>query len=68
MPESIEETVFTVARDGKAIAPYVGSRESAEVDVARIQGAMRVAKLEPNVYLGIVTKTTTYGAPEPIEQ
>lgn len=66
MPEPIKETVWTVARDGAAISSYVGSRESAEVDLARIQGAMRAAMLEPDVTLATVVKTTTYGDPEPV--
>lgn len=65
MAEPTEETMWTVARGGDAIGSYVGSRESAEVDMARIQSAMRAAMLEPDVYLATVSKTTTYG--EPIE-
>lgn len=55
------------ARDGAAISSYVGSRESAEVDLARIQGAMRAAMLEPDVCLATVAKVTTYGDPEPVK-
>jgi ATP-dependent Clp protease adapter protein ClpS len=67
MTEPIRETVWTVARDGNAISSYVGSRESAEVDLARIQSAMRAAALEPDVTLATVVKTTTYGDPEPVK-
>lgn len=63
MNEPIEEVVWTVARGSNAISSYVGSRESAEIDLARIQGNMRAAMLEPDVYLATVEKTTTYGAP-----
>lgn len=62
----MRETVWTVSRGGTAISSYVGSRESAEVDLARIQSAMRAAALEPDVTLATVQKTTTYGDPEPV--
>lgn len=49
MTEPIEETVWTVARAGNAISSYVGGREFAEVNIARIQSAVRAAMLEPDV-------------------
>lgn len=68
MSDTLEETVYTVARDGRAISSYVGSQESADVDRARIEGAMRAAMLVPDVYLATVTKTTTYSDPAPCDQ
>ena len=67
MPEPIKETVFTVARGGKAISSYVVDRDEAFVELRRIENNMRAAMLEPDVTLATVVKTTTYGDPEPVK-
>lgn len=66
MPEPIKETVFTVARGGKAISSYVVDQAEAVNELHRIESNMRAAMLEPDVTLATVTKTTTYGDPEPV--
>lgn len=65
MPEPIKETVFTVARGGKAISSYVVDQAEAINELTRIESNMRAAMLEPDVYLATVSKTTSYG--EPVE-
>jgi len=67
MPEPIKETVFTDARGDQAISSYFTNMSDAYVTLSKIQDAMRAAMLEPDVTLATVTKTTTYGDPEPVK-
>ncbi|MBF4613761.1 hypothetical protein [Curtobacterium sp. VKM Ac-1376] len=67
MADPIIETVYTVARDGKAISSYVVEQDEAINELHRIESNMRAAMLEPDVVLATVQKTTTYGDPEPVE-
>lgn len=67
MADPIVETVFTVARGGKAISSYVVDQADAVNELHRIQSNMRAAMLEPDVTLATVCKTTTYGEPEPVK-
>jgi hypothetical protein len=66
MADPIVEQVFTVARSGKAISSYVTDQAEADTERQRIEGNMRAAMLEPDVYLATVTKTTTYGEPKKV--
>lgn len=63
------ETLYTVARGTTALTDPRRDVRSAKADLVAIEGSMRAAKLEPDVQLATVTRTTTVSDPSPyVEQ
>lgn len=63
------ETLYTVARGTTVLTDLRRDVRSAKGDLAAIEQSMRAAKLEPDVQLATVTRTTTVSDPTPyVEQ
>jgi hypothetical protein len=63
------ETLYTVARGTTALTDLRSNVRAAKTDLTAIEGSMRAAKLEPDVQLATVTRTTTLSDPTPyVEQ
>lgn len=67
MAESTE-TLYTVARGTTALTDLRRDVRSAKGDLAAIEQSMRAAKLEPDVQLATVTRTTTLSDPTPYSE
>lgn len=59
------ETLYTVARGTTVLTDLRRDVRSAKGDLAAIEQSMRAAKLEPDVQLATVTRTTTLSDPTP---
>lgn len=57
------ETLFTVARGTEVLTDLRRNESAARGDLAAIEGAMRSAKLQPDVKLATVTRTITVTDP-----
>ena len=64
MSASATSPVFVVARGAQVVSPYFDHQADAFVELHRIESSMRSARLEPDVWVGQVARTTTYSTPE----
>lgn len=62
------ETLYTVARGTTVLTDLRRDVRGAKGDLAAIESSMRAAKLEPDVQLATVTRTTTLSDPTPYSE